>query len=425
MFETIRNAWKVADLRKKILYTIFVILVFRIGSAIVVPFIDAEALKAMFATVTSGGTIFSYLDMMSGGGLSQATIFSLSITPYINASIIIQLLTIGIPALERIAKQPDGQKKIATITRYTTVGISLLMAFAYYMGLSKAQALTDTGVFPAIIIMLSFTAGSTFLMWLGEQVNEKGIGNGISIILFAGIVSRGPALIGTLISTAGTNGSTWWIPVLLVLGMLAMVVFIVIMTGGERRIPVQYAKRVVGRKMYGGQASHIPIKVNMTGVLPIIFAQSLISLPATIALAFPNPKAGTFWAGFLDLFSYRSWFYAVLYFLLIIFFNYFYTTFQFNPIEIGNNIKKNGGFIPGIRPGKPTSDFITKVLSKITMLGALFLAVIALAPIFIGYTGLAVQIGGTSLLILVGVAIETYKQIESQLLMRHYKGFLD
>lgn len=429
MFETIKNAWKVADLRKKILYTIFVILIFRIGSAIVVPFISADVLSQMFANVTAGGTIFSYLDMMSGGGLSQATIFSLSITPYINASIIIQLLTIGIPALERIAKQPDGQKKLATITRYTTVGISLLMSFAYYMGLRNGvngqSALTDTGIFPAIIIMLSFTAGSTFLMWLGEQVNEKGIGNGISIILFAGIVSRGPALIGTLISTAGTNGSTWWIPALLVLGMLAMVVFIVIMTGGERRIPVQYAKRVVGRKMYGGQASHIPIKVNMTGVLPIIFAQSLISLPATIALAFPNPKAGTFWAGFLDLFSYRSWFYAVLYFLLIIFFNYFYTTFQFNPVEIGNNIKKNGGFIPGIRPGKPTSDFITKVLSKITMLGALFLAVIALAPILIGYTGLSVQIGGTSLLILVGVAIETYKQIESQLLMRHYKGFLD
>ncbi len=429
MFETIKNAWKVADLRKKILYTIFVILIFRIGSAIVVPFISADVLSQMFANVTAGGTIFSYLDMMSGGGLSQATIFSLSITPYINASIIIQLLTIGIPALERIAKQPDGQKKLATITRYTTVGISLLMSFAYYMGLRNGvngqSALTDTGIFPAIIIMLSFTAGSTFLMWLGEQVNEKGIGNGISIILFAGIVSRGPALIGTLISTAGTNGSTWWIPALLVLGMLAMVVFIVIMTGGERRIPVQYAKRVVGRKMYGGQASHIPIKVNMTGVLPIIFAQSLISLPATIALAFPNPEAGTFWAGFLDLFSYRSWFYAVLYFLLIIFFNYFYTTFQFNPVEIGNNIKKNGGFIPGIRPGKPTSDFITKVLSKITMLGALFLAVIALAPILIGYTGLSVQIGGTSLLILVGVAIETYKQIESQLLMRHYKGFLD
>ena len=429
MFETIKNAWKVADLRKKILYTIFVILIFRIGSAIVVPFISADVLSQMFANVTAGGTIFSYLDMMSGGGLSQATIFSLSITPYINASIIIQLLTIGIPALERIAKQPDGQKKLATITRYTTVGISLLMAFAYYMGLRNGvngvSALTDTGVFPAIIIMLSFTAGSTFLMWLGEQVNEKGIGNGISIILFAGIVSRGPALIGTLISTAGANGSTWYIPALLVVGMLAMVVFIVIMTGGERRIPVQYAKRVVGRKMYGGQASHIPIKVNMTGVLPIIFAQSLISLPATIALAFPNPPADSFWAGFLNLFSYRSWFYAVLYFLLIIFFNYFYTTFQFNPIEIGNNIKKNGGFIPGIRPGKPTSDFITKVLSKITMLGALFLAVIALAPILIGYTGLSIQIGGTSLLILVGVAIETYKQIESQLLMRHYKGFLD
>ena len=429
MFETIKNAWKVADLRKKILYTIFVILIFRIGSAIVVPFISADVLSQMFANVTAGGTIFSYLDMMSGGGLSQATIFSLSITPYINASIIIQLLTIGIPALERIAKQPDGQKKLATITRYTTVGISLLMSFAYYMGLRNGvngqSALTDTGIFPAIIIMLSFTAGSTFLMWLGEQVNEKGIGNGISIILFAGIVSRGPALIGPLIIPAGTNGATWWMPALLVSGMLAMVVFLVIMTGGERRIPVQYAKRVVGRKMYGGQASHIPIKVNMTGVLPIIFAQSLISLPATIALAFPNPDAGTFWAGFLDLFSYRSWFYAVLYFLLIIFFNYFYTTFQFNPVEIGNNIKKNGGFIPGIRPGKPTSDFITKVLSKITMLGALFLAVIALAPILIGYTGLSVQIGGTSLLILVGVAIETYKQIESQLLMRHYKGFLD
>lgn len=419
MFETIRNAWRTKELRQKILFTLFIVLIFRIGSAIPVPFISTDLLAQIFDATE--GTIFGYLNMMSGGALSQATLFALSIQPYINASIIIQLLTIGIPALERIAKQPDGQKKMAAITRYSTIAIALLMAFAYYTGIKSA--LTNTGFFPALVIILTLTAGSTIVMWLGERINEKGIGNGISIILFAGIISRGPSMISALAAYM-ENGMLNWITLpLLLIGLLAMIVFIVIITDGERRIPVQYAKRVVGRKMYGGQATHIPIKVNMTGVLPIIFAQSLISLPSTIGLAFPNVTG--FWAKFLSIFSYQHPVYAVLYFLLIIFFNYFYTTIQFNPIEISNNIKKNGGFVPGIRPGKPTSDFISKVLSKITLLGALFLAIVALLPILVGYTGLQIQLGGTSILILVGVAIETYKQIESQLLMRHYKGFLD
>lgn len=423
MFETIRNAWRMQDLRKKILFTVFIVLIFRIGSAIPVPFIDAAAIGKMFDAAE--GTIFGYLDMMSGGGLSQATLFALSIQPYINASIIIQLLTIGIPALERIAKQPDGQKKIGAITRYTTVGIGLLMAFAYYIGLRNANALASDNLFVAFVIILSFTAGSSLVMWLGERINEKGIGNGISIILFAGIISRIPAGFGVLKGYMEIGQLNWITLALVLAGLLAMVVFVVIITDGERRIPVQYAKRVVGRKMYGGQSTHIPIKVNMTGVLPIIFAQSMITLPSTIALAFPSPAAESFWAGFLKAFSYQSPIYAILYFLLIVFFNYFYATVQFNPIEIANNIKKNGGFIPGIRPGKPTTDFIQKVLSKILMVGALFLAVIALLPIFVGYTGLNIQLGGTSVLIVVGVAIETYKQIESQMLMRHYKGFLD
>ncbi len=423
MFQTLKNAWHVVDLRKKILYTIMVIFIFRVGMAIPVPFIAADALKAFFDTQAASGNIFGFLDMLSGGGLSSASIFALSITPYINASIIIQLLTIAIPALERIAKEPDGQKKLASITRYVTVVISLFMSFAYYMGIKSQGALgTHTGIFEAIIILITFTAGSSLIMWLGEQINEKGIGNGISIILFAGIISRGPAIVQNVIGNAAAR---WWVaPITIILG-IALIVFVVIITGGERRIPVQYAKKVVGRKMYGGQSTHIPVKVNMTGVLPVIFAQSFLSLPSTIGLAFPTPDPGTFWAGFLNVFSMSHWVYAILYFLFIVFFNYFYTSIQFNPIEIANNVKKNGGFIPGIRPGKPTSDFISRVLSKITLMGALFLAVIAISPLMLGWFGIDFQLGGTSLLIVVSVAIETYSQIESQLLMRHYKGFLD
>ena len=424
MFETLKNAWRIADIRKKILFTVLIIFIFRVGMAIPVPFVSAEALKAWFDS--ANGSLFSFLDMMSGGGLSQASLFALSITPYINASIIIQLLAIGIPALERLAKEEDGRQKIAAITRYSTVVISLLMAFAYYVGIKNMGALTRNDFFGAAVIMLTFIAGSMFTMWLGEQNNEKGIGNGISVLLFAGIISRGPAIIQTVIQISQPWKTNWYIGIIVLIVAVLLVLFIVLLTEGERRLPVQYAKKVVGRKMYGGQSTYIPLKVNMTGVLPIIFAQSLLSIPQTIALAFPNIDPASFGGRFIRAFYSNSWLYAVLYFLLIVFFNYFYTTVQFNPIEVSNNIKRNGGFIPGIRPGKPTSDYIAKVLSKITLIGAVGLAVVALVPISSSWFGIgAIGIGGTSLIIVVGVAIELYQQLESQMLMRHYKGFLD
>ena len=435
MIQTIRNAWKVPELRKKLIFTAFALLIFRLGSAIPVPYIN-DGLKDYMAAQSG---IFELLNAMSGSAFAYATVFALSIQPYINSSIIIQLLTVAIPALERLSKEggEEGRKKIAAITRYTTVGIALLQAFGYYSMIKHAGMLESTGVWPAIVIVLTFTAGSAFLMWLGEQITEFGVGNGISIILFAGIVSRGPQLVMTLF--AGVRNSflnddsltpiiPWWGALLIVLGMLVMVVFIVFINDAERRIPVQYAKRVVGRKMYGGQSTHIPMKVNMSGVMPVIFAQSIASLPATIGAFIPGAAEGKgFWGGFLEIFDANGVFYAVVYFLLILGFSYFYAGMSFNPVEVANNLKKNGGFIPGFRPGKPTADFITKVLNKITLFGALYLAVIALAPIVtanvIGIQTLA--IGGTSVIIVVGVALETVKALEAQMLMRHYKGFLE
>ena len=459
MIQTIRNAWAVPELRKKMLFTVFALLIFRLGSAIPVPYIDSATLEQHLQT--QSGTILGLMNAMSGSAFSMATIFALTIQPEINSTIIIQLLTVAIPALERLAKEggEEGRKKIASITRYATVAIALLQGFGYYSliksyGLIESSALS--GVWVALVIVLSFTAGSAFLMWLGEQITEFGVGNGISIILFAGIVSRFPRMIsdcvsGVTIWSAVKNGTMteetltaagysatqakaqlsmalapWMIPVI-VIGMLALVVFIVFISNAERRLPVQYAKRVVGRKMYGGQSTHLPIKVNASGVMPIIFASSILALPQTVSM-FWQPEAGTVGAHILNLFSQRSVVYIVLYALLILAFAYFYASIQFNPIEIANNLKKNGGFIPGFRPGKPTSDFITKALGKVTFVGAVFLGIVALVPLIVGAisTNLSnVALGGTSVIIVVGVALDTVKQMEAQMLMRHHKGFLE
>ena len=430
MFATIRNAWKIPELRKKLLFTLFVLLLFRLGSQIPVPYVNVDVLGAYFQA-NHAGTILGLYNAMSGSAFSQATTFALGIQPYINASIILQLLCIAIPALERLQKEggEEGKKKIERITRYTTVGLGLLMGWAYYMMIknSGADILTSDTFMSAVVIILTFMAGASLVMWLGEQISEFGIGNGISMILFAGIVSRVPDMIGGLISGISMGTQQWYDAVLLAVGVLFLLVVVVFVTNAERRIPVQYAKRVVGRKVYGGQSTFLPIKVNMSGVLPVIFAQSIASLPATI-LAFVGTPAAGFWKWMNDnVFNSSSVIYCAIYFLLIIFFSYFYATIQFNPIEIANNMKKNGGFIPGFRPGKPTSDFIAKVINKITLFGAIYLAFVALLPVAIGAVvknpGLA--IGGTSVIIVVGVALETVKALEAQMLMRHYKGFLE
>ena len=429
MFQTLKNAWAMPELRKKILYTLFIILIFRFGSCIPVPFIDTQLLAQYFEQASTNGSMLGYLDMFSGGGLSRATIFAMSITPYINASIILQLLTVAIPALERMVKDggEEGRKKIASWTRYVGVLLGLLQGLSYYALLRNQGFLSDKGVLAAATIVMTFTAGTALIMWMGEHITQKGIGNGISIILFAGIVSRGPSLMRTLANLfqTGTSGIVSGI-VMIIVG-LAIVVFIVYMSNAERRIPVQYAKRVVGRKMYGGQSTHLPIKVNASGVMPIIFASSILSLPQTISM-FWQPESGSVGAHILNLFSQTSVFYIVLYALLILAFAYFYASIQFNPIEIANNLKKNGGFIPGFRPGKPTSDFITKALGKVTFVGALFLAVVALLPLIVGAVNSSlrnVALGGTSVIIVVGVALDTVKQMEAQMLMRHHKGFLE
>ena len=418
-----RNAWKIDDLRKKILFTLVIILLYRLGNAVPVPYVDIDALGQYFNQMQN--TVLGLLNVMSGGAFSNATIFALSIQPYINASIIIQLLTIAIPALERMSKEEgeEGKKKIASITRYTTVAIGLIQGFAYYWMIMKSGFLTadGSGIWAAIVIILTFTSGSALIMWLGEQITEFGIGNGISIILFASIVSRFPTSLYQMVTNAVKGTVAWWIDILLLLGALAMIVLIVLINDSERRIPVQYAKRVVGRKMYGGQSTHLPMKVNMSGVLPIIFAQSIASLPATIA-AFTG-HSDSAWA------STTSIPYAIIYFLLIIFFAYFYSTIQFNPVEVANNLKKNGGYIPGFRPGKPTSEFIKKVLNKITLFGAIYLGIIAVVPILISHFSTTadlsgISLGGTSIIIVVGVALETVRALEAQLLMRNYKGFL-
>ena len=427
MLQTLRNAWKIEELRKKILFTLVIILLYRLGNAIPVPDVNIALLNAYFAQQQS--TILGLLDVMSGGAFSNATIFALSIQPYINASIIIQLLCIAIPALERLSKEggEEGRKKIASITRYATVAIGLIQGFAYYMLIKNNNMLNADaqGIWSAIVIILTFTSGSALIMWLGEQITEFGIGNGISMILFASIISRLPTSLITTVRNITAGNLQWWLALLMLIGAVAMIVLIVFVNDAERRIPVQYAKRVVGRKMYGGQSTHLPMKVNMSGVMPIIFAQSIASIPATIA-AFTGKTDG--WVN--TWFGTNSIPYAIIYFLLIIFFAYFYSTIQFNPIEVANNLKKNGGYIPGFRPGKPTSEFIKKVLNKITLFGAIYLGIIAIVPILISHFSNSaslsgISLGGTSIIIVVGVALETVRALEAQMLMRNYKGFLD
>lgn len=426
MFTTLRNAWKIPELRKKILFTLFILLIFRLGNAVPVPYVNVTALASYFNSQLSD-TILGLYNAMSGSAFSQATVFALSIQPYINASIIIQLLTIAIPALERLSKEggEDGKRQIQRITRYTTVGLGLLMGLAYYVMLNNAGLLLHTGFIYGLVIVLSFTAGSCFVMWLGEQITEFGIGNGISMILFANIISRLPAGVSHIFTSVANGTLAWYLALLIVIGVLLLVLFVVFITNAERRIPVQYAKRVVGRKMYGGQSTHLPIKVNMSGVLPIIFASTFLAIPGTIK-SFVDPMGTTTLGQILGAFNYNTWLYAVIYFFLIIGFNYFYIAIQYNPIEMANNLRKNNGAIPGIRPGKPTSDFITKVISKITLVGALMLAVIAILPIILGNVAkMNIALGGTSIIILVGVALDTVRSLESQMMMRHYKGFLE
>ena len=432
MLTTLRNAWKIVDLRKKIFFTLLIVLLYRIGNVVPVPFVNVDQMSLMFKTNLQG-TILDMINMMSGNAFSMATIFALAIQPYINASIIVQLLTIAIPYLERLSKEggEEGKKKITKITRIATVVIAILMGFAYFWMLRsynsdyQGMLLTRTDFLGAVVIILSFTAGSTLVMWLGEQITEHGIGNGISMILFANILARIPSSIITpLWNMAFVNEpSQWYWSIALLIGVIALIVFIIFVSQAERRIPVQYAKRVVGRKVYGGQSSHLPIKVNMSGVMPIIFAQSIASLPATIAAFFG--KQNGWWS--THVFGSTTWPYTVLYLLLIVGFSYFYATIQYNPVEVANNLKKNGGFIPGFRPGKPTSDFIRKVINKITLFGALYLGIIAVLPIILGAAlkNTNFSFGGTSILIVVSVALETVTAIEAQMMMHNYSGFLE
>ena len=426
MIQTVRKAWGIPELRKKIVFTLLILLIYRIGSAIPVPYVDTDLLGNYLNGM--GTTILGLYNVMSGGAFAMATVFALGIQPYINSSIIIQLLTVAIPALERLAKDggEEGKRKIQSITRYATVAIALLQALGYYWMMSSNNILTNDSIWAALVIIIAFVAGSSFLMWLGEQCNEFGVGNGISMILFAGIISRIPAMVGNVYSSIISGSLFWPWVILLVVGILLLVVLIVFVSDAERRIPVQYAKRQVGRKMYGGQSSNLPMKVNMSGVLPVIFAQSIASIPATIGAFLPAPEEGSFWAALLDAIDTKSVLYMIVYFLMIIGFSYFYATIQFNPIEISNNLKRNGGFIPGFRPGKPTSDFIAKVLSKITLFGAIYLGIVAIVPLLADkFLPITVGIGGTSVIIVVGVALETVNALESQMLMRQYKGFLE
>ena len=426
--QTLKGAWKAPELRKKIIFTLFILLIYRFGNAVPVPYVDVAALSEYFQNTLSN-TVLGLYNAMSGSAFSRATVFALSITPYINSSIIMQLLCIGIPYLERLQKEggEEGRKKIASITRYVTVALGLLMGFAYYVMLRNYGMLTQSGFLTGLVIVLTFTAGSAFIMWLGEQITEFGIGNGISIILFASIISRIPSMVSTSITNiVGGAQSIFGVLLILVLA-LVLVVVIVFVSEAERRLPIQYAKQMRGRKMYGGQSTFLPIKVNMSGVMPIIFAQSIASLPATILTFVRTDNSGKVMNFFLNITDTNGAVYAIVYFLLIIGFGYFYAAVQYNPIEIANNLKKNGGFIPGFRAGRPTAEFIQKVIHKIVLFGSLYLGIVAILPIIIsnisGYSSLA--IGGTSVIIVVGVALETMRALEAQMMMRNYKGFLE
>ena len=431
MIQTIRKAWGIPELRKKIIFTLLILLIFRIGNAITVPYVNTDLLATYLDQM--GATILGLYNVMSGGAFANATVFALSIQPYINSSIIIQLLTVAIPSLERLARDggEEGRKKIQSITRYTTVAIAILQSVGYYFMMRNADLLQAgaDGIWPALVIIVTFIAGSSFVMWMGEQVTEFGVGNGISIILFAGILSRVPVMVSQGIAFGSQAAINWlWVAVLVV-AMLALVVFIVFINDAERRIPVQYAKRQVGRKMYGGQSTHLPMKVNMSGVLPVIFAQSIASLPITVwtFIGIPTKEESPVAYAIYNAIDTKSIIYMVVYFIMIIGFSYFYSSIQFNPVEIANNLKKQGGFIPGFRPGKPTVDFIRKVLNKITLFGAIYLGIVAICPLIVGKIvgNDHLAIGGTSVIIVVGVALETVKALESQMLMRQYKGFLE
>ena len=431
---TLANVFRAGELRKKLLYTLLILIIFRIGAAIPVPFVNLMGLEGLM-----GGSegYLGYINVITGGALSQATIFAMSITPYINASIIVQLLTVAIPALERLQKEgEEGRKTIGRITRYISIGLALVQSVGYYFVLKShnnngVPALfhpylnTFEGWFSMLVIVTSFVAGTALIVWMGERITDKGVGNGVSILLFGGIISRLPEAAGYLVERFKA-GDHILVPCIVAL-FLGIIVFVTIMSTAERRVPVTYSKRVVGRKMYGGQNSHIPIKLNMSGVMPIIFASSLLSIP-TLINQFVNvdQENNPIWYGFFHIFDYSSWVYAVVYFLLIIGFNYFYVAIQYNPIEISNNLRRNNGAIPGIRPGKSTSDFLHTLISRITLAGALFLGLMAILPIIVQqFTGVSLALGGTSVLIIVGVAIETMRALESQTTMRTHKGFLE
>ena len=423
MIKTISHAFKVAEIRSKMIFTLLMLVVFRIGSNIPVPGINRSALAQVFTGETG---LFDLFDLFSGGSFSQFTIFALSITPYITASIIIQLLTMAFPYFERLAKEgQEGRKKMAQITRYLTIVLALVQAFGLTIGLFR-QAVIDQTWFSFAVIILVLTAGTAFLMWLGEQINDKGIGNGISLIIFGGIVARIPTGIRSM-WTQYSDGKLSIVTLLLFLIFAVVVILgIIEVQQGTRRIPVQYAKRVVGRKMYGGQSTHIPLKVNQAGVIPVIFALSILQFPLTITYFFPGTAFTEFVTKWLSPAGNPGvWVYAVFNVLLIIFFNYFYTAVTFNPMEVAQNMKANGGFIPGIRPGKATVEYLSKVMSRISFVGAIFLAVIATLPTIVSQlTGMNIHFGGTSLLIAVGVALDTMKQLENQMVMRNYQGFL-
>ena len=444
MLQVIRNAWMDTQLRKKILYTLFIIVLFRLGSAIYVPYLNNEAIGSMFGD----GSLFTYLNTMTGGAMAKGTLLAMSISPYINASIIIQLLTYAIPPLEKLSKEgEEGRKKINYITKFAALGIALVQAFGFYLTLKAGTTVNDqhvallkygdvydytsdtfSVVLSAITIIACLVAGASLIIWLGDRINEKGIGNGISMILFAGIIADVPNTINYFIEMCKSDMKNLIFIIIYCIVMIAMVWFVIFITNSERRIPIQYAKRVVGRKMYGGQSTHIPIKVAMTGVMPIIFASTITMLPQTICGWFGITGQGdSFWDGFIRVFNYSTPLYAIIYFLLIIAFTYFYVSMTYNPVEIANNLKQNNGAIPGYRPGKPTADFIYNSLNKITLIGAIFLGIIAIFPIIFsmvtGMTG--VQLGGTTILIVVSVALETVRTLESQIMVRHHGGFLD
>ncbi|MBQ3097288.1 MAG: preprotein translocase subunit SecY [Kiritimatiellae bacterium] len=429
MIETLRNAWRIPELRKKILYTLFMLLIYRLAGVIPVAGIDTAAV----AETMENFTLLQFMSAMTGNQFSQMTIMAMGITPYINASIIMQLLTVAVPYLENLNKSGDeGRKKIAQYTRYATVALGFLQAVGLVIGMGAMKAETyGSGFITSCVIGLSMAGGTALAMWIGEKITENGIGNGISLLIFAGIISSlfnwCVGGIGQLIATPTVLAFV--AAVLIIAAILVMVTATTFVDMGERRVPVMYAKKVVGRKMYGGQTTNLPIKLNMSGVMPIIFANSIVALPSTIALLFPTPAEGSFWANVLNFLGYNSWFYALMFFILIIAFAYFYTAISFNPIEVANNLKKNGGFIPGIRPGKPTSDYIIKVLNRITFIGAIFLGFIAVFPLVVNIcTGSmlgSIAFGGSSMLIVIGVALETYRELEAQMTMRHYKGFIE